>query len=185
MRAYFHTYGLPVLTTNCSNNYGPHQFPEKLIPLVISRCLEGKELPIYGDGSNVRDWLHVQDHCEAIAAVLEKGILGETYNIGGESERTNLQVVDAICAKLDELAPRKDGKKYSTQKTFVKDRPGHDKRYAMDIRKIKKELGWSPRFQFENGIDQTVRWYLNHKAWVNNVTSGKYREWVDQNYQQR
>lgn len=185
VRAYFHTYGLPVLTTNCSNNYGPHQFPEKLIPLVISRCLEGKELPIYGDGSNVRDWLHVQDHCEAIAAVLKKGILGETYNIGGESERTNLQVVDAICAKLDELAPRKDGKKYSTQKTFVKDRPGHDKRYAMDIRKIKKELGWSPRFQFENGIDQTVRWYLNHKAWVNNVTSGKYREWVDQNYQQR
>lgn len=182
VRAYHHTYGLPVLTTNCSNNYGPLQFPEKLIPLVIHNALAGKNLPIYGDGSNVRDWLYVVDHCEAIEVVLEKGKLGETYNVGGWNEKRNLEVVDTICNTLDKLRPRADGKSYLEQKVFVTDRPGHDKRYAIDASKIEKELGWKPKESFETGMKKTIAWYLDNEQWVQNITSGTYREWVDKNY---
>lgn len=166
VRAYFHTYSLPVVTTNCSNNYGPYQFPEKLIPLVLHNCLKGKDLPIYGDGSNIRDWLFVTDHCEAIALVLAKGRLGETYNIGGWNEKRNLEVVDTICTTLDKHRPRKDGKSYLTQKKFVTDRLGHDKRYAIDATKIEKELGWKPKETFESGISKTIMWYLENEKWV-------------------
>lgn len=182
VRAWHHTYGLPVLTTNCSNNYGPYHFPEKLIPLVLLNALAGKPLPIYGDGQQVRDWLYVQDHCRAIMRVLEAGKVGETYNIGGWNEKTNLEVVQALCAVLDEFKPRADGKKYAEQITFVKDRPGHDRRYAIDARKIERELGWKPQETFETGIRKTVDWYLSNQAWVDGVTSGVYRQWIGQHY---
>jgi dTDP-glucose 4,6-dehydratase len=182
VRAWHHTYGLPVLTTNCSNNYGPYHFPEKLIPLVIHNALAGKPLPIYGDGRQVRDWLYVKDHCAAIRAVLERGRIGETYNIGGCNEKTNLEVVHAICALLDELKPRTDGRRYAAQITFVADRPGHDRRYAIDARKIERELGWKPAETFESGIRKTVQWYLDHGDWVRGVTSGAYRQWVERQY---
>jgi dTDP-glucose 4,6-dehydratase len=184
VRAYHHTYGLPVLTTNCSNNYGAYQFPEKLIPLVIHNALAGKPLPIYGDGSNIRDWLYVGDHCSAIRRVLEAGRLGETYNIGGCNEKKNLDVVHTLCDMLDRLQPKAVGS-YREQITFVKDRPGHDRRYAIDAGKIARELGWRPRETFETGIEKTVAWYLESQDWVSNVTSGAYREWVDTNYSQR
>jgi dTDP-glucose 4,6-dehydratase len=184
VRAYHHTYGLPVLTTNCSNNYGPYQFPEKLIPLVIHNALAGKPLPIYGDGRQVRDWLYVEDHCRAICRVLESGVPGETYNVGGWSEKHNLDVVDTICGILDEWRPRSDGRSYRAQVTFVKDRPGHDRRYAIDATKIERELGWKPAETFETGIRKTVRWYLDHDTWVRNVTSGDYRRWIEQHYTQ-
>ena len=173
VRAYHHTFGLPVLTTNCSNNYGPYQFPEKLIPLMILNACEGKALPIYGDGSNIRDWLHVEDHCFGILAVLTKGRVGETYCIGGASEKTNLEVLDALCEILDELHPK--GAPHSQLKTFVKDRPGHDHRYAIDFSKIENELNWQPSYSFTEGIKQTVEWYINHQEWCKNVTSGKYQ----------
>ena len=182
IRAYHHTYGLPVLTTNCSNNYGPYQFPEKLIPLVIHNALAGKPLPIYGDGQQIRDWLYVKDHCAAVCRVLEAGTLGETYNIGGWNEKPNLDVVHLLCGILDELHPRADGLAYATQITFVKDRPGHDRRYAIDATKIERELGWKPAETFEAGIRKTVRWYLDHQQWVQNVTSGSYRQWVERQY---
>jgi dTDP-glucose 4,6-dehydratase len=182
VRAYHHTYGLPTVTTNCSNNYGPYQFPEKLIPIVIHNALKGKDLPIYGDGSNIRDWLYVVDHCEAIELSLEKGRLGETYNVGGWNEKKNIEVVDTICATLDKLRPRADGKSYLTQKVFVKDRPGHDKRYAIDATKIEKELGWKPKENFETGLAKTIKWYLENETWVGNIVSGSYREWMDKNY---
>lgn len=182
VRAWHHTYGLPVLTTNCSNNYGPYHFPEKLIPLVIHHALAGKPLPIYGDGQQVRDWLYVEDHCRAIARVLEAGRVGETYNIGGWNEKPNLDVVHTLCDTLDVLRPRADAQSYRTQITFVKDRPGHDRRYAIDARKIERELGWKPQETFETGIRKTVQWYLDHPQWVNNVTSGAYRQWVDTQY---
>jgi len=175
VRAYIHTYGLPALTTNCSNNYGPHQYPEKLIPLMIRNALAGKPLPVYGDGRNVRDWLYVADHCEALRLVLEKGRLGETYNIGGESERANLDVVNLLCALLDEARPRKSGR-YVDLIAFVKDRPGHDLRYAMDISRIRRELGWQPKESFESGLAKTVRWYLENDAWLSAVTDA----WVDE-----
>jgi dTDP-glucose 4,6-dehydratase len=181
VRAYHHTYGLPTLTTNCSNNYGPFQFPEKLIPLMILNAREGKPLPVYGDGKNVRDWLYVEDHCEAIATVLRGGRLGETYNIGGWNEKPNLEIVHAICDLLDEMAPRAAGSRRDLI-TFVKDRPGHDRRYAMDARKIERELGWKPKATFESGIRKTVRWYLENEAWVRDVTSGSYRQWVATHY---
>jgi dTDP-glucose 4,6-dehydratase len=182
VRAYHHTYGLPVLTTNCSNNYGPYHFPEKLIPLVIHNALAGKPLPIYGDGQQIRDWLYVTDHCSAIRRVLEAGRPGETYNIGGWNEKANIDVVKTLCSILDELQPRKDGKSYGQQITFVKDRPGHDRRYAIDATKIEKELGWKPAETFETGIRKTVRWYLDNQEWVRNVTTGAYREWVERQY---
>jgi dTDP-glucose 4,6-dehydratase len=182
VRAWHHTYGLPVLTTNCSNNYGPYHFPEKLIPLVLLNALAGKPLPIYGDGQQVRDWLYVEDHCRAIARVLEVGRVGETYNIGGWNEKTNLEVVNTLCAVLDELEPRTDGKRYAEQITYVKDRPGHDRRYAIDARKIERELGWKPQETFETGIRKTVQWYLANPAWVEGVTSGAYRQWVGKQY---
>jgi dTDP-glucose 4,6-dehydratase len=182
VRAYHHTYGLPVLTTNCSNNYGPYHFPEKLIPLIIHNALSAKPLPIYGDGQQVRDWLYVKDHCSAIRRVLEAGRIGETYNIGGCNEKTNLEVVRTLCAALDALRPRKDGEAYEQLITFVKDRPGHDRRYAMDARKIMTELGWQPVETFDSGIAKTVRWYLDHPQWVERVTSGSYRQWVDRQY---
>lgn len=182
VRAYHHTYGMPVLTTNCSNNYGPYHFPEKLIPLVIHNALAGKQLPIYGDGSQVRDWLYVSDHCAAIRTVLANGKLGETYNVGGWNEKRNLQVVQTLCALLDELQPRTDGQSYASQITFVRDRPGHDQRYAIDARKLERELGWKPKETFETGIRKTVQWYLANQAWVNNITSGQYRQWVDTQY---
>ena len=182
VRAYQHTYGLPTLTTNCSNNYGPRQFPEKLIPLMIHNALQGKHLPVYGDGLQVRDWLHVDDHCQALREVLERGRPGETYNIGGRSERSNLAVVHAICETLDELRPRADGQSYAALVTHVRDRPGHDRRYAIDDRKISGELGWQPAVVFEEGIRQTVRWYLDHGDWVRSVTSGAYRQWVQKQY---
>ena len=185
VRAYHHTYGLPVLATNCSNNYGPYQFPEKLIPLCIHNARAGKPLPIYGDGQQIRDWLYVRDHCDAIRQVLEKGRVGETYNIGGNSEKTNLEVVQAICAILDELRPRSPLAPYSSLLTFVKDRPGHDRRYAIDASKICRELGWVPKQSFETGIRETVRWYLDHMDWVEQVTSGEYRKWVNLNYGRR
>jgi dTDP-glucose 4,6-dehydratase len=177
VRAWHHTYGLPVLTTNCSNNYGPYHFPEKLIPLVLLNAL-----PIYGDGQQVRDWLYVEDHCRAIARVLEAGKVGETYNIGGWNEKTNLEVVHTLCAVLDELQPRADGKRYAEQITYVKDRPGHDRRYAIDARKIERDLGWKPQETFETGIRKTVQWYLANQAWVEGVTSGAYRQWVGKQY---
>lgn len=172
VRAYHHTFGLPVLTTNCSNNYGPYQFPEKLIPLMILNAIEGKELPIYGDGTNIRDWLHVEDHCSAICEVLNRGNVGETYCIGGNSEKTNLEVVDTICCILDQLRPALSS--HQNLKTFVKDRPGHDHRYAIDGSKIKSELGWSPKYGFEDGVHKTIEWYLSNLEWCENITSGKY-----------
>ncbi|POA99686.1 dTDP-glucose 4,6-dehydratase [Chromobacterium sinusclupearum] len=184
VRAWHHTYGLPVLTTNCSNNYGPYHFPEKLIPLVILNALAGKPLPIYGDGQQVRDWLYVKDHCSAIRRVLEAGKLGETYNVGGWNEKANLEVVKTICAILDELKPRADGASYAAQITFVQDRPGHDRRYAIDARKLERELGWKPAETFDSGIRKTVEWYLANQQWVDNVASGHYRDWVDQHYGQ-
>jgi dTDP-glucose 4,6-dehydratase len=184
VRAYHHTYGLPVVTTNCSNNYGPYQFPEKLIPLVITNALAWKTLPIYGDGLNVRDWLYVGDHCRAIRTVLAAGRTGETYNIGGVNEMTNLEIVNSICEILDELSPNTNGK-YRELITFVKDRPGHDRRYAIDITKIHTELGWQPEETFATGIRKTVGWYLDHQSWVKDITSGAYREWIDKNYRQR
>ncbi|QDQ26679.1 dTDP-glucose 4,6-dehydratase [Chitinimonas arctica] len=182
VRAYHHTYGLPVLTTNCSNNYGPFHFPEKLIPLCILNALNGKPLPIYGDGQQIRDWLYVKDHCSAIRTVLAGGRLGETYNVGGWNEKPNLDVVRTLCAILDELQPRADGQPYSSQITYVTDRPGHDKRYAIDATKLERELGWKPAETFETGIRKTVEWYLANQAWVGNVTSGAYREWLEHNY---
>lgn len=182
VRAWHHTYGLPVLTTNCSNNYGPYHFPEKLIPLCILNALNGKPLPIYGDGQQIRDWLYVKDHCSAIRRVLEAGKLGETYNVGGWNEKANLDVVNTLCAILDELKPRADGQSYATQITFVQDRPGHDRRYAIDARKLEKELGWKPQETFETGIKKTVQWYLDNQDWVNHVTSGEYRNWVEKQY---
>lgn len=182
VRAWHHTYGLPVLTTNCSNNYGPYHFPEKLIPLCILNALNGKPLPIYGDGQQIRDWLYVKDHCSAIRRVLEAGQLGETYNVGGWNEKANLDVVNTLCAILDELKPRADGQSYATQITFVQDRPGHDRRYAIDARKLEKELGWKPQETFETGIRKTVQWYLDNQEWVNHVTSGEYRHWVEKQY---
>ncbi|MBL8449749.1 MAG: dTDP-glucose 4,6-dehydratase [Dechloromonas sp.] len=184
VRAYCHTYGLPVLTTNCSNNYGPYHFPEKLIPLVLHNALAGKPLPIYGDGQQVRDWLYVKDHCSAIRRVLEAGRLGETYNVGGWNEKPNLDVVHTLCDILDELRPRADGASYRSQITFVKDRPGHDRRYAIDARKLERELGWKPAETFETGIRKTVRWYLDNPDWVSDVTSGAYLEWTKLHYQE-
>jgi len=185
VRAWHHTYGLPVLTTNCSNNYGPYHFPEKLIPLVIHNALAGKSLPIYGDGQQVRDWLYVKDHCEAIMRVLDKGTPGETYNIGGNQEKPNLEVVKTICAQLDLLRPQPNGKSYTELITFVKDRAGHDRRYAIDATKIKTELGWSPKEDFSSGIEKTISWYLDHPQWVERVVSGAYKDWVNQQYQER
>jgi len=183
VRAYHHTYGFPAVTTNCSNNYGPYQFPEKLIPLMISNALEGKPLPVYGDGKQVRDWLYVADHCEAIRVALAQGRPGETYNVGGNSERRNLEVVHALCDTLQELRPVDGG--YRKLIKYVTDRPGHDRRYAIDARKIRSELGWSPRETFETGLAKTVRWYLDHADWVAQVKSGAYREWVETNYGKR
>jgi dTDP-glucose 4,6-dehydratase len=180
VRAYFHTYRMPVLTTNCSNNYGPYQFPEKLIPLMIHNAIQGKALPVYGDGQNVRDWLYVGDHCDAILTVLEKGRLGETYNVGGLNEQKNLDVVNVLCAILDELRP--EGAPHNRLITHVKDRPGHDRRYAIDCRKLQNELGWSPRESFATGIRKTVEWYLGHQIWVANIVSGEYRDWIAGNY---
>ncbi|WP_422649200.1 dTDP-glucose 4,6-dehydratase [Cupriavidus sp. H18C1] len=181
VRAYHHTYGLPVLTTNCSNNYGPYHFPEKLIPLMIANALGGKPLPVYGDGLNVRDWLYVGDHCSAIREVLARGRLGETYNVGGWNEKTNLDVVHTLCDLLDELKPKASGS-YRDQITFVKDRPGHDRRYAIDARKLERELGWKPAETFETGLRKTVQWYLDNLAWVQDVMSGEYRNWVAKQY---
>jgi len=185
VRAYHHTYGLPVLTTNCSNNYGPYHFPEKLIPLVIVNALAGKPLPVYGDGQQIRDWLYVRDHCSAIRRVLDAGRPGETYNIGGWNEKPNLDIVHTVCLLLDELRPRADGKPYREQIVYVADRPGHDRRYAIDARKIESELGWRPAETFASGIRKTVQWYLENQDWVRNVQSGAYREWVEKNYQGR
>ncbi len=184
VRAYHHTYSFPTLTTNCSNNYGPYQFPEKLIPLIILNALEGKALPIYGDGMNIRDWLYVSDHCAAIHAVLEQGRVGETYNIGGWNEKTNLEVVHTVCDILDELGSSPD-ESYRRLITMVTDRPGHDRRYAIDARKIERELGWRPKETFETGIRKTVAWYLENQAWVADVTSGSYKKWIDKNYHAR
>jgi dTDP-glucose 4,6-dehydratase len=182
VRAYHHTYGLPVLTTNCSNNYGPYHFPEKLIPLVIHNALKGKPLPIYGDGQQVRDWLYVKDHCSAIRRVLEAGRLGETYNVGGGNEKPNVEVVHTLCAVLDELSPRADGQSYATQIVFVKDRPGHDRRYAINATKLEQELGWKAEESFESGIRKTVQWNLDNKAWVEDVASGAYQNWIGKQY---
>lgn len=182
VRAYHHTYGLPVLTTNCSNNYGPYHFPEKLIPLMIVNALAGKPLPVYGDGQQVRDWLYVGDHCSAIRRVLEAGRPGETYNVGGWNEKPNIEIVHTVCALLDELRPRGDGRSYQDQITFVKDRPGHDRRYAIDARKIERELGWKPAETFDTGIRKTVQWYLANGEWVQRVQSGAYRAWIEQQY---
>ncbi|MBU6468813.1 MAG: dTDP-glucose 4,6-dehydratase [Betaproteobacteria bacterium] len=183
VRAWHHTYGLPILTTNCSNNYGPYQFPEKLIPLMISHALKGKALPVYGDGQNIRDWLYVEDHCEAIMTVLDKGKIGETYNVGGLNEKTNLELVEMICRQLDHLKPA--SLPYSSLITFVKDRPGHDRRYAINANKIMTELGWRPKESFESGIKKTIDWYLNNENWVNNILNGHYRQWIETNYQDR
>lgn len=185
VRAYHHTYGLPVLTTNCSNNYGPYHFPEKLIPLMIVNALAGRNLPVYGDGLQIRDWLYVKDHCGAIRHVLGRGRIGETYNIGGWNEKANIDIVDTVCNLLDELKPRVDGKSYREQITFVADRPGHDRRYAIDARKIERELDWKPIETFDTGIRKTVQWYLDNQDWVNNVLSGGYRQWVEINYADR
>jgi dTDP-glucose 4,6-dehydratase len=185
VRAYFHTYGMPVLTTNCSNNYGPYQFPEKLIPLMVLNALAGEPLPVYGDGKQVRDWLYVEDHCTAIGAVLERGVTGQTYNIGGNAERTNMEVVQTICAILDEIRPAKTGQSHDRLITHVKDRPGHDRRYAMDTRKIEREIGWKPRETFDSGLRKTVDWYLAHSDWTAAINNGDYRKWVQQNYGER
>lgn len=185
VRAYHHTYGLPVLTTNCSNNYGPYHFPEKLIPLMIVNALAGKPLPVYGDGQQIRDWLYVKDHCSAIRRVLDAGRVGEVYNIGGWNEKPNLDIVHTVCALLDELRPRADGKSYREQISFVADRPGHDRRYAIDASKIERALGWKPAETFETGIRKTVLWYLENQSWVANVQSGAYREWLETNYSGR
>ncbi|MBD2197799.1 MULTISPECIES: dTDP-glucose 4,6-dehydratase [Calothrix] len=184
VRAYYHTYGLPTLTTNCSNNYGPRQFPEKLIPLTILNALDQQPLPIYGDGQNIRDWLYVTDHCEAIYLVLQQGKVGETYNIGGLDEKANLTVVEKICAILDDLAP-KSNVHYSSLITFVKDRPGHDRRYAIDCSKIHQDLGWKPQENFDSGLLKTVQWYLANSVWVEQVRSGAYKNWLKQNYENR
>lgn len=183
VRAWHHTYGLPVVTTNCSNNYGPYHFPEKLIPLIIVNALAGKPLPVYGDGMQIRDWLYVKDHCSAIRRVLEAGRLGETYNVGGWNEKPNIEIVHTVCALLDELRPKANGGSYKTQITHVQDRPGHDRRYAIDARKIERELGWKPAETFETGIRKTVQWYLDHPDWVQHVQSGAYREWVAKQYE--
>jgi dTDP-glucose 4,6-dehydratase len=183
VRAYHHTYGLPVLTTNCSNNYGPYHFPEKLIPLMIVNALAGKPLPVYGDGMQIRDWLYVKDHCSAIRRVLEAGQVGEVYNVGGWNEKPNIEIVHTVCALLDELRPRADGQPYKAQITYVKDRPGHDRRYAIDARKLERELGWKPAETFDTGIRKTVQWYLDHPEWVAHVQSGSYREWISTQYQ--
>ena len=182
VRAWHHTYGLPVLTTNCSNNYGPYHFPEKLIPLMIVNALAGKALPVYGDGMQIRDWLYVKDHCSAIRRVLEAGRLGETYNVGGWNEKPNIEIVKTVCSLLDELRPRADGKPYAEQISYVTDRPGHDRRYAIDARKLEAELGWKPAETFETGIRKTVEWYLANPDWVSHVQSGAYREWVSKQY---
>jgi dTDP-glucose 4,6-dehydratase len=184
VRAYHHTFGLPTLTTHCSNNYGPYQFPEKLIPLIIANAISGKPLPIYGDGSNVRDWLYVGDHCSAIRAVLAGGVPGETYNVGGRSEKRNIDVVTTLCALLDRVLPKPEGV-YGDQITYVADRPGHDRRYAIDARKIEREIGWKPRETFESGLEKTVRWYLDNPGWVREVMSGEYLNWVATNYARR
>jgi dTDP-glucose 4,6-dehydratase len=184
VRAYHHTYGLPTVTTNCSNNYGPYQFPEKLIPLMIRNALAGEPLPVYGDGQNVRDWLYVLDHCNAVRLVLDQGRVGETYNVGGRSEQKNLDVVRTLCAILDEVRPRAKGS-YADQIQFVKDRPGHDRRYAIDGRKLDRECGWRAKETFETGLRKTVRWYLDQSAWIDEVTSGAYRSWVQTNYAER
>ena len=185
VRSYHHTYGLPVLTTNCSNNYGPYHFPEKLIPLVIVNALAGKPLPIYGDGQQIRDWLYVKDHCSAIRRVLEAGTTGETYNVGGWNEMPNIEIVKTVCELLDELRPRVDKQSYAEQITYVTDRLGHDRRYAIDAQKIEQELGWKPAETFATGIRKTVQWYLGNQEWVANVQSGAYRDWVEKNYQDR
>jgi len=182
VRAWHHTYGLPVLTTNCSNNYGPYHFPEKLIPLMIVNALAGKPLPVYGDGMQIRDWLYVKDHCSAIRRVLEAGRLGETYNVGGWNEKPNIEIVKTVCALLDELRPRADGQPYALQISYVTDRPGHDRRYAIDARKLEAELGWKPAETFETGIRKTVQWYLANPQWVSHVQSGAYRDWVNKQY---
>ncbi len=182
VRAYHHTYGLPVLTTNCSNNYGPYQFPEKLIPLCIHRALNGEPLPIYGDGQQIRDWLYVEDHCDAITCVLASGCPGEVYNIGGCNEQTNISVVQKICGVLDRICPRNDGHAYAEQMVFVRDRPGHDRRYAINPEKIEQELDWRPSETFDSGLAKTVRWYLDHKQWMQNVTSGAYHTWLKRQY---
>ena len=182
VRAWHHTYGLPVVTTNCSNNYGPYHFPEKLIPLMIVNALAGKPLPVYGDGQQIRDWLYVKDHCSAIRRVLEAGRVGEVYNVGGWNEKANLEIVHTVCALLDELRPRADGNPYKNQITYVTDRPGHDRRYAIDASKLERELGWKPAETFESGIRKTVQWYLDNPDWVANVQSGAYREWVQKQY---
>ena len=182
VRAYHHTYGLPVLTTNCSNNYGPYHFPEKLIPLMIVNALAGKPLPVYGDGMQIRDWLYVKDHCSAIRRVLQAGQLGEVYNVGGWNEKPNIDIVNTVCALLDELRPRADGQPYASQITYVTDRPGHDRRYAIDARKLERELGWKPAETFDTGIRKTVQWYLDNPDWVAHVQSGAYRDWVRKQY---
>jgi dTDP-glucose 4,6-dehydratase len=184
-RAWFHTYKLPVIVTNCSNNYGPYQFPEKLIPLMITHALTGKPLPIYGDGMQVRDWLFVTDHCKAIVEVLEKGVVGETYNIGGNNQRSNLEVVQTICALLDELVPNSPYRPHAQLITFVKDRPGHDRRYAIDASKIEGELQWKPEESFETGMRKTIQWYLSNEEWIGSVTGAAYQEWVATNYADR
>ena len=185
VRAYHHTYGMPVLTTNCSNNYGPYHFPEKLIPLMIVNALAGKPLPVYGDGMQVRDWLFVKDHCSAIRRVLEAGQVGETYNVGGWNEKPNIEIVNTVCALLGEMRPRADGQPYESLITYVKDRPGHDRRYAIDPTKIQSEIGWKPAETFESGINKTVQWFLDHTDWIDTVRSGAYRDWLDQNYAER
>jgi len=185
VRAYQHTFGLPTLTTNCSNNYGPFQFPEKLIPLMVLNALEGKPLPVYGDGKNVRDWLYVEDHCSAIQTVLEHGAIGETYNIGGNSERANIDVVTTLCDLVDEMRPDVSAGTRRRLITYVEDRPGHDRRYAIDATKISRDLGWKPSEQFESGLRKTVRWYLENSAWVDSVRTGAYRDWIAQNYAER
>ncbi len=182
VRAYHHTYGLPTLTTNCSNNYGPYQFPEKLIPLIILNALAGKTIPVYGDGMNIRDWLYVGDHCAAIRAVLVRGKVGEVYNIGGKHEKTNLEIVHTVCRILDELAPDSPYKPHDSLITFVRDRPGHDRRYAINPEKIERQIGWQPQETFESGIRKTVSWYLHNRAWAERVTSGAYQQWIDKHY---
>jgi dTDP-glucose 4,6-dehydratase len=182
VRAWNHTFGLPTLTTNCSNNYGPYQFPEKLIPLMIVNALAGKSLPVYGDGQQIRDWLYVKDHCSAIRRVLHAGRPGEVYNVGGWNEKPNIEIVRTVCQLLDEMRPREDGKTYAKQIAFVQDRPGHDRRYAVDARKIDGDLGWKPAETFESGIRKTVKWYLDNEAWVANVMSGDYKNWVEKQY---
>ena len=185
VRSYHHTYGLPVLTTNCSNNYGPYHFPEKLIPLMFVNALAGKPLPVYGDGQQIRDWLYVTDHCSAIRRVLQAGKTGEVYNVGGWNEKANLDIVHIVCSLLDELRPRSDKKSYQEQITFVTDRPGHDRRYAIDARKLERELGWKPAETFETGIRKTIQWYLDNPDWVQNVQSGNYKQWLEKNYKGR